>query len=423
MKKYLTASLCIAIIIVKVTGQANTSLSNLTSPTAINVTLLPGNNNKNLGSAAKSWKNLYVAGNSYVKTAYTYFDDATSQFRINNGADRLVIDDAGKIGIGTIAPERNLDIQTTATTTVMQVKKPWTGSGTTNFNLVEINNAYNFGYGTGLYASGGRTGIKGYAPNGSVTGYGVYGEAFGASGYSYGVYGTASSAGNAYGVVGIASSSGGAGASAFGVYGSASTTNGWAGYFSGRAYFSGNVGLGISNPSVKLHVYSGTDAEPGSGGYIVTGSTSATNLAIDNNEIMARNNGVPSTLYFNDDGGDLVMCYESGNVMIGTKTPAAGYILSVDGKGMFEEIKVQTSGNWPDYVFDENYKLPSLYVLESAIKLNKRLPGIPAAKQVNTEGVLLGDMQTKLLEKIEELTLYIISLQKQIDELKQQQHN
>ena len=117
------------------------------------------------------------------------------------------------------------------------------------------------------------------------------------------------------------------------------------------------------------------------------------------------------------------MCYESGNVMIGTKTPAAGYILSVDGKGMFEEIKVQTSGNWPDYVFDENYKLPSLYVLESAIKLNKRLPGIPAAKQVNTEGVLLGDMQTKLLEKIEELTLYIISLQKQVDELKQQQHN
>lgn len=96
MKKYLTASICIVIIIVKANGQANTTLSNLTSPTAINTNLLPSNNNRNLGSAAKSWKNLYVAGNSFLKTAYTYFDDTTSQFRINNGADRLVIDDAGK---------------------------------------------------------------------------------------------------------------------------------------------------------------------------------------------------------------------------------------------------------------------------------------------------------------------------------------
>jgi len=164
-------------------------------------------------------------------------------------------------------------------------------------------------------------------------------------------------------------------------------------------------------------VNGGTDAEPGSGGYIVAGSLSGANIAIDNNEIMARNDSATSTLYLNNDGGDLAMCVASGNVMIGTTTPATGYILSVDGKGMFEELKVQISSNWPDYVFDDNYNLPSLYELESSVKTEKHLPGIPSGADVNKDGLLVGDMQTKMMEKIEELTLYIISLQKQIDEL------
>ena len=87
MKNYLTLSICIAFVL-KATGQANTSLSNLTSPTAVNVNLLPNNSNRNLGSSNKAWKNLYVDGKNYFKTAFIYFDDSTSQFRINNGADR-----------------------------------------------------------------------------------------------------------------------------------------------------------------------------------------------------------------------------------------------------------------------------------------------------------------------------------------------
>jgi hypothetical protein len=416
MKKHFLLSMCVAAATLQAFGQANTSLSNLIAPTAVNVPLLPqGDNNKNLGSAGKSWKNLYVDGNSYLKTAYTYFDDATSQFRINNGSDRLVIGSNGNIGIGTLAPAVRLDVQTTGLSTVMQVKKPYTGSGTTNFNLVEINNAYNFGYGTGLYSSGGQIGVKGYTPNGGVTGYGVYGEAFGAAGSSYGVYGKSSSAGVAVGVYGNASSSG---STAYGVYATASGTTSWAGYFAGRGYFTGNVGIGTSAPDVKLHVNGGTDVEPGSGGFIVTGSIASTNIGIDNNEIMARNNGAVSTLFFNNDGGDVVMCTSSGNVMIGTTTPAAGYILSVDGKAMVEELKVQLSGNWPDYVFDEKYQLPSLYNLETSVKTNKHLPGIPSAEEMKKNGIAVGDMQTKMMAKIEELTLYIISLQKQIDELK-----
>ncbi len=435
MKKHFLLGLCVAAATLQSMGQANTNLSNLTAPTKINESLLPkGDSVKSLGSEAKSWRNLYVDGKSYLFTAYSYFDKATNQFRIHNGADGFVMGNTGKIGIGTLAPAVQLDVQTTGLSPLMQVKKPYTGSGTTNFNLVEINNAYNFGYGTGLYSSGGQMGVKGYAPNGGLTGYGVYGEAFGAGGFSYGVYGKASSAGGTIGVYGTAASTGsvsygvyGSAASnsssaAYGVYGfaSGSGTN-FAGYFSGRGYFSGNLGIGTVNPDVKLHIYGGTDASPSSGGYLVTGSITAGNIAIDDNEIMARNNGLTSTLFLNNNGGDLVMCTSSGNVMIGTSTPAAGYILSVDGKIMGEELKVQLSGDWPDYVFHDNYKLPSLQNLEASIKVNKHLPGMPSAAEVKKDGIMVGQMQTKMMEKIEELTLYIISLQKQIDELKKAQ--
>ncbi len=419
MKKYLLLGVCVTTVSLQAMAQANTNLSNLTAPTAVNVGLLPqGDSSKNLGSAAKSWRDLYVDGRSYLSTAYTYFDQASNQFRVNNNGDRLVVNNAGNIGIGTLAPAVKLDVQTTGLASVMQIKKPYTGSGTTNFNLVEINNAYNFGYGTGLYATGGQIGVKGYVPNGSVTGYGLYGEAFGASGSSYGVYGKSSTAGVAVGVYGSATSSG---STAYGIYGYASGVTSWAGYFSGRGYFTGNVGIGTTVPDVKLHVNGGTDASPTSGGYIVSGSVTASNIAMDDNEIMARNNGATSTLYLNNSGGNVAMCNGGGSVTIGTTTPATGYILSVDGKAIATEVRVELTGNWPDYVFDEDYQLPSLETLETSLKKDKHLPGIPSAEAVKKDGIMLGEMQTKMMEKIEELTLYIISLQKQIDELKKAQ--
>ena len=75
----------------------------------------------------------------------------------------------------------------------------------------------------------------------------------------------------------------------------------------------------------------------------------------------------------------------------------------------------------PKYVFDENYNLRSLYDLDSYIKQNNHLPGIPSASEVKLAGgVELGNMNVKLLEKIEELTLYLISLKKENDEIKKQ---
>ncbi len=96
------------------------------------------------------------------------------------------------------------------------------------------------------------------------------------------------------------------------------------------------------------------------------------------------------------------------------------YRLAVDGKIRAERVKVYNSADWeaPDYVFDEDYELKSLEEVEQYIKQNKHLPGIPAGKIQKADGVDLGEMSTNLLEKIEELTLYIIEQEKK---LKQQQ--
>jgi hypothetical protein len=67
----------------------------------------------------------------------------------------------------------------------------------------------------------------------------------------------------------------------------------------------GNVGVGIYDPEARLHVTGGTDAEPASGGFLVLGDVTGGNLALDSNEIMARNNGATATLFLNNDGGDV----------------------------------------------------------------------------------------------------------------------
>jgi hypothetical protein len=100
---------------------------------------------------------------------------------------------------------------------------------------------------------------------------------------------------------------------------------------SGGLFFQGGtnrVGIGTIAPDVKLQVIGGTNATPGGGGSIVAGPLNAANIAIDNNEIMARNNGVASTLFLNDDGGDVSIgengfFWKSSNshVGIGTTTP------------------------------------------------------------------------------------------------------
>jgi hypothetical protein len=106
-----------------------------------------------------------------------------------------------------------------------------------------------------------------------------------------------------------------------------------------------------------------------------------------------------------------------GRVAIGTPYPANGYLLSVGGKAICEELTVRLKSSWPDYVFGNTYHLASLPELENYIAVNKHLPDIPNASEIEKDGVRIGDMQKKMMEKIEELTLYIIDQDKKIRNL------
>jgi hypothetical protein len=110
-----------------------------------------------------------------------------------------------------------------------------------------------------------------------------------------------------------------------------------------------------------------------------------------------------------------------GTVYIGTSTgtPATGYQLSVRGKLICEEAKVQLNASWPDYVFADGYKLPSLQSLDEYILQHKHLPNIPAAAEVEKNGIELGDMQRRTIEKVEELTLLLINMDKENRQLRQ----
>lgn len=101
----------------------------------------------------------------------------------------------------------------------------------------------------------------------------------------------------------------------------------------------------------------------------------------------------------------------NGNVGIGTSTP--GEKLAVNGKIRAKEIRVEAA-NWPDYVFDHTYQMPSLSEIENYIRINKHLPGIPTAIEVEKNGIELGEMNKILLKKVEELTVILIQKDKKM---------
>lgn len=174
----------------------------------------------------------------------------------------------------------------------------------------------------------------------------------------------------------------------------------------------GYVGIGVAGAGAeaRVHVGTGLGVSLTSNGYMMLGNTASSNVVFDNNEIQARNNSNAVSLTLQRSGG---------SVRIGGTPVPSGYKLAIDGKVICEELKVKlASSGWPDYVFADNYKLSSLTEIEKFINLHKHLPNIPSAVEVEKNGIEVGDMQKKIIEKIEELTLYIIQLEKQVAELK-----
>jgi hypothetical protein len=191
----------------------------------------------------------------------------------------------------------------------------------------------------------------------------------------------------------------------------------------------GNVGIGTITPNAKLDVFMSYNANINKGlkmfyqGSWGTAEYSSNFRFIDISSTEGGNilqvNGYGIGIgYAPPSHGSSNKLYINGNVGIGTNDPKAK--LSVNGTIISTEIKVLADiSQYPDFVFSDNYNLRSIKEVEKYIEDNNHLPDIPKAEEVK-DGIALGEMNTKLLQKIEELTLYVIDLQKQVDDLKSQ---
>ena len=196
----------------------------------------------------------------------------------------------------------------------------------------------------------------------------------------------------------------------------------------------GKVGVGITNPKEKLQIGNSFVIHDGGSKVI------ARNFYYSGQDKRIED-GKSAAIYFGDgeislktapDGyansnitwADGLILKNDGKVGIGTTNFSNGidndyYKLAVKGKVHAEEVVVNTV--WPDFVFDKSYKLKSVSEVEQYINEHKHLPDVPSADEVAENGVSLGQSDSILLQKIEELTLYIIEQNKRIEALEKQQ--
>ena len=189
----------------------------------------------------------------------------------------------------------------------------------------------------------------------------------------------------------------------------------------------GNVGIGTLDPTQKLsvtgNILSSVASNEGGALWLQNPSKTANNLAYRwaiYNMTGSYGNSLQFWSYNHDTSvmGPKFAITDNGNVLIGKTTQTnAAYMLDVNGKARANEIVVNTTG--ADFVFEPDYKLTDLLELEKFVKTNKHLPEIPTAEQMAENGVSLGELNIKLLQKVEELTLHLIIKDKQLQNEKE----
>ena len=211
----------------------------------------------------------------------------------------------------------------------------------------------------------------------------------------------------------------------------------------------GYVGIGTSSPTEKLEVSGNAKATNvtatsavQSSTLTVTGNVTFNSLAGSSSKILTvGSNGLLSSADVSEvgdgmgnhiattdlnlngkkivgttNGANGIFVAQNGNVRIGAGTANPTKALEVNGAIRSKEVLVEVT-NWSDFVFDKDYDLMTLNEVESYIKENGHLPDVPSAKEIKANGVEVGEMNAILLQKIEELTLYIIELEKKIEKL------
>ncbi|WP_108868886.1 hypothetical protein [Aquimarina aquimarini] len=185
----------------------------------------------------------------------------------------------------------------------------------------------------------------------------------------------------------------------------------------------GNVGIGTRSPSNGLvHIYRNAttggfpSVTPANAGLRIQDNESS--LYLDGNTMYSNGNMILGTIAnksfsIGTNNVERFRITNTGDVGIGVVN-TKGFKLGVKGRIAAEEVKVALHAQWADFVFDKEYVLPTLQEVETHIKEKGHLKDIPSAEEVKKDGFFLGQMDARLLQKIEELTLYTIQQDKKL---------
>lgn len=299
--------------------------------------------------------------------------------------ERLTINASGNVGIGITSPLAKLHMNngsvlfdgTTGAT-------PTSGAGT-RMMWIPAKWAFRAGAVTSTQWDNGSIGNYSAAFGYNTTANGSYSAAFGNSTTASGDYSSA--------------------------FGSSTIASGLSSFSSGNSTIvSGNsasaFGYNLTAQSYASFVIGQFNLNPGTYNYYGVVATDPVFVIGNGTSLTSRSNALT--------------VLKNGNVGIGTAlvNNPNSYKLAVNGTIGAKAVKVEISSTtWADYVFDEKYELKTIKELESFIKTNKHLPNVPSAEDVAKNGIDVVSMDAKLLEKIEELSLYIIQQNKRIEAL------